>query len=79
MQANWNDDRIDDLAGDVRSLRNEMREGFESVNKTITDMRSDEVRELRERLDRPRRILLAITGPVAASVLTLLLNNAHVF
>jgi hypothetical protein len=43
-RARWTDDRLDDLAGEVRVLRGEMREDFHDVRAEIRDLR----REVRE-------------------------------
>jgi hypothetical protein len=38
-QGRWTDDRIDDLAGEVRELRAEMREGFRELRDEMRDQR----------------------------------------
>jgi hypothetical protein len=35
----WTDDRLDDLAGEVRELRAEMRDGFRELREEMRDMR----------------------------------------
>jgi hypothetical protein len=37
----WTDDRIDDLAGEVRELRVEMREGFRELRQEMRELRSE--------------------------------------
>jgi hypothetical protein len=37
----WTDDRIDDLAGEVRELRLEMGEGFREVREEMRELRGE--------------------------------------
>jgi hypothetical protein len=39
--SRWTDDRLDDLAGEVRVLRTEMREEFHDVRAEIRDLRRE--------------------------------------
>ena len=38
-RTRWTDDRMDDLAGEVRELRAEMREGFRELRVEMRDLR----------------------------------------
>jgi hypothetical protein len=72
-RTRWTDDRMDDLAGEVRelrvemreefrALRAEMREGFQIVREEMRGLRSEtkeEIRELREGTGEESRALRA--------------------
>jgi hypothetical protein len=38
-RTRWTDDRMDDLAGEVRELRAEVRDGFRELREGMRDMR----------------------------------------
>jgi hypothetical protein len=40
-RTTWTDERLDDMVGEVRELRREMRDGFESTNRRIDALASE--------------------------------------
>jgi len=57
-RTRWTDDRMDDLAGEIRALRAETRDGFRDVREETRELRAElkeEMRELRVELYSTRR------------------------
>jgi hypothetical protein len=75
----WTDDRMDDLAGEVRDFRAETREGFRDVREEMRELRSDvreEMREFRAELYSIRRWTVNLWATTVVGFAALLIQTS---